>query len=281
MPPAEPVTGPVIPRGLDASLVLLRHGESVFIAEGRFQGQSDTPLSELGERQARLAAARLAAPSRPPVLPIPSRPPLEIVHSPLSRTARTASLAAEAIGAAAGEAPDLAPRRLRPEPGLLEIGQGAWEGLTRAEIETGHAETLAAWRREPARSHAPGGESLAEVRARVLPAIGGIVERLAAEPVGPRSPTTAGGYPPVVSPGAPWSLVVAHDGVFKVALLAMLELPLERFWAFPFAMCGISVVEIRDGTAVLRAHNLTEHLAPLLDQVAVGETEERQRSGAL
>jgi hypothetical protein len=46
-------------------------------------------------------------------------------------------------------------------------------------------------------------------------------------------------------------------------------------------MCGISVVEIRDGMAVLRAHNLTEHLAPLLDEVAVGETEERQRSGAL
>jgi len=47
-----------IPAGLDATLVLLRHGESQFIVEGRFQGQAETPLSEAGRRQAELAGAR-------------------------------------------------------------------------------------------------------------------------------------------------------------------------------------------------------------------------------
>lgn len=274
------MTGVIRP-GLDATLVFLRHGESVYITQGRFQGRADTPLSELGERQARLAAQRLASPGRPPMVPIPSGPPLEIVHSPLARTARTATLAAEAIGMAAGEPPRESLRRLRPDASFVEIGQGAWEGLTRAEVETDHAETLAAWRRDPSAANAPGGERLVDVRRRVIPGLAALLDRLAAGPAGPRSLTTAGGYPPAASPGSPWSLLVGHDGVFKVTLLALLDLPLERFWAFPFAMCGLSVVEIRDGIAVLRAHNLTDHLAPLLDDVAVAETEERQRSGAL
>ena len=53
--------GPLIPDGLDATLVLVRHGESTYIAEGRFQGRADSPLTEIGERQAALVAARLAA----------------------------------------------------------------------------------------------------------------------------------------------------------------------------------------------------------------------------
>ena len=41
-------TAPLIPDGLDATLVLVRHGESTFITEGRFQGQAETPLSPTG-----------------------------------------------------------------------------------------------------------------------------------------------------------------------------------------------------------------------------------------
>ena len=37
-----------IPEGLEATLVLLRHGQSVYLAEGRFQGQADSPLSAVG-----------------------------------------------------------------------------------------------------------------------------------------------------------------------------------------------------------------------------------------
>jgi broad specificity phosphatase PhoE len=79
----------------------------------------------------------------------------------------------------------------------------------------------------------------------------------------------------------PWSIVVAHDGVFKVAALTLLDLPLDRFWTLPFALCGISVIELRGGRPTLRAHNLTEHLAPLLEERAIAVSEERERTGAL
>ena len=79
----------------------------------------------------------------------------------------------------------------------------------------------------------------------------------------------------------PWSLLVAHDGVFKVVLLALLDLPLARFWSFPFALCGITVVEFRAGRPRLRAHNLTDHLAPLDDAAVRAEEAARTQSGAL
>ena len=79
----------------------------------------------------------------------------------------------------------------------------------------------------------------------------------------------------------PWSILVAHDGVFKVSLLTLFDLPLERFWMWTMDLAAITVVEFRAGRPVLRAHNLTAHLAPLLDEAAQEEQEERSRSGAL
>ena len=72
----------LIPDGLDASVVLVRHGESTLIAQGRFQGQAETPLTPIGRRQAALVAGRLARPHVPPALPLPAGPPTELVHTP-------------------------------------------------------------------------------------------------------------------------------------------------------------------------------------------------------
>ena len=74
---------------------------------------------------------------------------------------------------------------------------------------------------------------------------------------------------------------MGHDGVFKVLLLTLFDLPLERFWGFPFALAGVTVIEIRDGRPILRAHNVTEHLAPLLEERALAVSEEREKTGAL
>ena len=78
----------------------------------------------------------------------------------------------------------------------------------------------------------------------------------------------------------PWSIVVGHDGVFKVVLLTLFDLPLERFWLFSFALCGIAIVDLSYGRPRLRAHNLTEHLAPL-EERAQEVSEAREESGAL
>ena len=265
----------MIPEGLDATLVLVRHGESTFIVEERFQGQSETPLSPMGLRQAALAAGRLAAPLDPPALPVPGRPPLEIVHSPLQRTAQTAEAITSAVGMAGADV------RRRPDPAFLEIGQGVWEGLHRTEIDARYGAELAAWRLRPLESWAPGGEPLPEVQARVRTGLAAVLAKLSdgGEPGRPDGPQVAGYLDPVID--HPWSIVVGHDGVFKVTLLTLFDLPLERFWMWSMDLCGITVIELRGGRPVLRAHNFTAHLAGLLDEGAMAELEERSRSGAL
>ena len=287
-----------VPPDLAASLVLLRHGQSVWLAEGRFQGQADTPLSPLGERQAALAGVRLADPAAAPRLPVPPGDPIAIIHSPLARTAQTAAAVVAAIVARGRPAPPLI-----PEPGLREIAQGAWEGLHQREVEARWPAEIAGWRRDPVRTFAPRGESLIEVDRRVRAALAGVIDGLArasglssASGVGPASTTVPAAAPASPAPAAgsfydphagPWTLLVGHDGAFKIALLALLGLPLDRFWTFTQTTTGIAVLDIRNGRTVLRAWNRTEHLAPL--EMEAGEAERRaedeaaarSRSGAL
>jgi probable phosphoglycerate mutase len=273
---------PLVPAGLDAVVAFVRHGESELVAQGRFQGQADSPLTELGRRQALLAARRLARRTRRPALPLPAGAPHAIVHSPLSRAAETASLIGRAVSGGRGDAALTAPIPLLPEPGFSEIGQGDWEGLPGQEIVDRWGDTLAGWRRDPLAAWAPGGESLHEVDARVRPALRQLLAGLAiAAPVsaGPRSQVL--GYADTPS-DEPWSIVVGHDGVFKVTLLALLDLPLTRFWMLPFALCGITVVEIRNGRPRLRLHNATDHLADLeAPRLAATSAAEPRIPGAL
>jgi broad specificity phosphatase PhoE len=267
-----------IPTDLDATLVLVRHGESELIVQRRFQGQLETPLSATGRRQAALVAGRLAHPHARPALPLPAGPPLAIVHSPLGRTAETAL----AIGDSAAAADAFAiPIPIRPDPRFLEIAQGAWEGLLSSEIAATDGERLASWRRTPTLAWAPGGERLTDVRTRVAAGLSEVLAELAAagRPGSIHAPQVAG-YGDVV-PDHPWTILVGHDGVFKVVLLTLFDLPLERFWMWSSDLCGISVIELRAGRPVVRAMNLTEHLASLLDEKAQAETEARARSGAL
>ncbi|HYN48131.1 MAG TPA: histidine phosphatase family protein [Candidatus Nanopelagicales bacterium] len=267
-----------VPPDLVATLVFLRHGQSEWLAEGRFQGRSDTPLSPLGRRQAALAGARLAAPHDPPRLPVPAGEPVAIVHSPLARTRETAEAVAAAFASAGRPVPPL-----RPDPGLAEIAQGDWEGLFQREVEERYPVEIAGWRRDPVGVHAPGGESLVAVDARVRSALA----RVLADLVSTGGPGPAGTSSYYDAHAGPWALLVGHDGAFKVALLALLGLPLDRFWTFTQTTTGIAVLDIRNGRTVLRAWNRTEHLAPLEREAAAATraeedaAAERARSGAL
>ena len=123
-------------------ILLARHGETPWNAEGRYQGQIDIPLSPVGEAQARALGERLRE--------------VEIsraVASPLSRARRTAELA---LGEA--RAPLLA-----LEPDVQEIAHGEWEGLLASEIGEKDPARLRAWREEPDSVMMPGGESLRQV----------------------------------------------------------------------------------------------------------------------
>ncbi|HEY7736419.1 MAG TPA: histidine phosphatase family protein [Candidatus Limnocylindrales bacterium] len=276
--PIEPASADLVPPNLDATIVLLRHGESTWVSEGRFQGQGDPPLSVVGRRQAALAATRLAAPGASPALPVPAGPPIEIVHSPLVRAAETASAVASAIATSAGtqDAP-----QVRADPGLMETAQGEWEGLTHEVIAQRWPDELAAWRRRPLEVWAPGGESLEEVAGRTRISLATIIARLAEGGAwGSLDRPQVPGYRDAASHGS-WTIVVGHDGAFKVLVLTLLGFSLARFWVLPFALAGISVIEIRGGRPTLRAHNLTEHLAPRMDERAQTVSAERERTGAL
>ena len=175
---------------------------------------------------------------------------------------------------------------MRRELALAEIAQGRWEGVPRSEVEATDGATLAAWRSRPLEVNAPGGERVVDVAIRIRGAIdraienlraaqaaeasarsGSVVASALASPAGIGSAGTPfSGYPGDLAPDRPWSLVVGHDGVFKVLLLTLFELPLERYWSFPFALAGITVIELRDGRPILRTYNSTQHLAPLAER---------------
>ncbi len=245
--------------GLRATLVLVRHGESTWVAEGRFQGRGDPPLSSLGQRQAGSVATRLAGPAAE--LFLPGQPLSGIWHSPLQRAAATAR-----VIAAAQHPPPL----LRSNDGLSEIDQGKWQGLTHDQVRARWASTLEAWRDDPTSAQAPGGERLLDAQLRVRDALSGIMA--AFDPAERSDGLTAGD-----SAATPWTIVVAHDGVLRLVLMALLGVPITRFWSFPFVLCGISVVEVADGRTILRAHNVADHLARL----AALEEPSHDREGAL
>lgn len=138
-------------------ILLARHGETPWNAEGRYQGQEDIALSEVGERQASLLGARLADVRID-----------RAVASPLSRADRTARLA---LGATRES-------MLRTDAGLAEIAHGTWEGLLASEIRERDPDRLAAWRDAPDTVLMPGGESLQQVFDRAWPAFVAAVDGL-------------------------------------------------------------------------------------------------------
>lgn len=128
-------------------LLLVRHGQSTWNAEGKWQGQADPPLTPLGRRQAFEAAAAIGAVDA-------------IFSSTLERARVTAEIISEVIGV--GPVVSL--------PGLIERDAGEWSGLTRTEIEVAYPGYLDAGKRPD------GWEANESLEARAMDAI----ERIAA-----------------------------------------------------------------------------------------------------
>jgi phosphoserine phosphatase len=209
------------------NVLLVRHGETNWNREGRYQGRTDIPLSPDGEAQVRALGLRLAHLS------------IDIaIASPLSRAKTTAQ--AILVGR---DTP------LELDEGLLEISHGQWEGKLATDIELSHAEMFGTWRSRPER-HVPAGpeaETLGDVEDRAWPVLLRACARL--ESIGPDAT----------------ALIAAHDAVNRVLLCRVLGLPLSRVWMFRQApatlnvMSGPSVAELQ-----LVRLNDSEHSAPLL-----------------
>ena len=107
-------------------LLLVRHGQSTWNADGRWQGQEDPPLSTTGVRQARAAAATIGGFDL-------------IAASPLERALTTATVIADALGVGP----------VVTDPDLVERHAGGFQGLTRPEIDERFPGYLADGRRPP------------------------------------------------------------------------------------------------------------------------------------
>jgi probable phosphoglycerate mutase len=138
------------------TIYYIRHGETQWNAEGKLQGTQDVPLNELGRRQAAAAgdilAGLLARDGR-------SAASLPFVASPLGRARTTMELARCAL--------KLPPDDYAIDGRLREIAYGQWEGSTLQQMQAKDPVFFARRQADKWWVAAPGGESYAEVQARV------------------------------------------------------------------------------------------------------------------
>jgi alpha-ribazole phosphatase len=177
---------------------LLRHGETC--GGARYLGETDVALSAKGWQQMRAAVA--------------GRSWDLIVASPLERCAAFARALAEELGA-----------RLRQDADLREMSFGEWEGYTAAELLERDAQRLRRFWADPSLHCPPGGESLAELHARVVAAW----QRIAGEHDGERV------------------LIVSHGGPIRVLLALQSGTPLPALLSIDVphaALVGIETADI-------------------------------------
>lgn len=191
-------------------LFIVRHGETLWNREGRFQGRQDTELSGFGLAQADKLAAYLGGRMAGKFE--------AVATSPLSR----AKITAEKIAAVCRC------EKFEILPGLTEISHGDWEGLLSSEVQKGWPRVLELWHTSPHTVIMPGdgGEALRTVQTRSVAAIGELAGKYAGD-----------------------VCVAAHDAVIKVLLCHFLGAPLSSFWNFQVANCSLTIAERCGGKA--------------------------------
>jgi broad specificity phosphatase PhoE len=193
--------------GMTRTLVLVRHGETAWNREGRFQGHQDIPLSELGRAQSRALRVRLAAPAYAHLF---DDAHTAIVTSDLRRARETAEIAFGGAG-----------RTLHVRRELREFCYGVFEGLTRREIDERFPGAMDAWIHGDHAFAVDGGESRAAVHARAHAAVNAFLAEVPQR----------------------WVVVVGHGGVMRQLLSACFG---ERGdgWNLSFANTASHVVRI-------------------------------------
>ncbi len=185
------------------TLVLVRHGVTDHTTGRRFSGGlrgSDPGLSEEGHAQIGEVARWLER--------VDGRVDA-LVSSPVRRTRESADVIGSVLGLPVVE-----------EPGFAEMEFGAWDGLTFAEVGERHGDELQGWL--GSLDHVPGGhgESFREVEARVIPALGRVLDDHAGRTV----------------------VVVSHVTPIKTMVAHVLDAPLMSLFRMQLSPASVSVV---------------------------------------
>lgn len=185
--------------GTSTQIDLLRHGEP----EGgsKYRGQSDDPLSEVGWAQMRRAVGGATEWDL-------------VVSSPLRRCLAFAQELAEQRG-----------YPLHVDADFKEVGFGAWEGCSKAEIKARSPETVARFYADPVQNRPEGAEPLTAFRDRVRSAWEGVLECHHGKRV----------------------LVVAHAGVIRMVLGIVLQAPLESAYRIHVPYAGMTRIAVPQG----------------------------------
>lgn len=146
---------------MNTHILLVRHGETEWTADDRFNGRTDIPLSEKGKIQASYLGLAL----RNDDITV-------CFATPLQRTQSTARLALE------GRNVDII-----INPQLIEADFGAWEGLSRQQIKSQFPKEWERWNADPAGNFPLRGESGYQVAARVIPALNDIIAQYAGKTI--------------------------------------------------------------------------------------------------
>jgi len=191
-------------------LYLIRHG-AVQGGPQRFYGHTDVSLSQEGEAQLAALGATL------------TKEEITAVYaSDLSRSRRSAELVAAPLG--------LTPVII---PAFREMAMGRWEDLTHTEITARDPERFLEWMANIGTTPFPDGESLVDLRSRVIPALATLLERHAGDRFA----------------------LVAHGGPNRVILCEALGLPLDRIISLTQDYGALNLIEYRDDRAIVHRLN--------------------------
>ncbi|NQT48117.1 MAG: histidine phosphatase family protein [Chloroflexi bacterium] len=144
-------------------IVLIRHGQTAWneVHGERLRGRAEIELDDMGARQARATAMRLA-----------DWELAAVYSSPLKRAFDTASILAE-------------PHELQPQPsdGLIDIDYGRWQGLSLPEAAADDSQLYHLWLNSPHLVTFPNGENLEQVRKRMVGTVEDLVPKHAGETI--------------------------------------------------------------------------------------------------
>ena len=198
-------------------IVLVRHGQTEWNRLERYRGRADIPLNANGLAQAEATGRRIAAEWQPAA----------IYASPLSRAVKTAEIIAKYFSLP-----------VQVHPGLVDIDYGDWQGLTPDEARARWPEIIEAWYGAPHTTHIPGGETLADLRARAMTTVQELAGRHAGHTI----------------------VLVGHTVINRIILLGVLGLGNDRFWRLAQDTCAINMVEAQGRDFTLMRLNDTCHL---------------------
>jgi len=200
-------------------IILIRHCETDFAIEKRYQGNKDVPLSPLGERNAKLLADKIKTLSTNSNYKIS-----KIYSSCLSRSYKTASIISDKISAELPFNPEI-----EKICELNERNFGDWEGLTYNEIENKYGKSkMNKYLNEPLNFSIPNAEIFKDFKDRVLKGLNFILNANKEKVKDAREYTI---------------IVVAHGGTNRVILCDALNLPLENFFILKQDFGCVNIIE--------------------------------------